>query len=170
MFSNYSELLNELNTYLWVATVCFPILVFLIGAGSRSYFIGAVVWCVSQFISLKIEGPLWEIAKKHDIVLWFGTYATIDALCVTLIFLLHNKLKLKVGYEAFSIALCLAFVCFSQIARYTDGVILQTKVLGTFYKVAINTGNLASAVVLSLPLIMALLKKVKGHLERVKVN
>ncbi|MEK0158667.1 hypothetical protein WLQ65_05840 [Pseudoalteromonas piscicida] len=170
MFSNYSELLNELNNYLWITTVCFPIAAILLSQGSRSYFIGATVWCVSQFISFRIEGPLWKLAKEQDVVYWFGTFATIDAVSITLIFLLHNKLKCKVGYEAFSIALCFAFVCFVQIARYIDGVVLETKLLGEFYKVAINTGNLVSAVILALPLVVFCLGKVRSHLRRIKVN
>ncbi|MBD1584847.1 hypothetical protein [Pseudoalteromonas sp. S16_S37] len=170
MFSNYSELLNELNNYLWVTTVCFPIATLLLSQGSKSYFIGAVVWCVSQFISFRIEESLWNFAKDHGVVYWFSTFATIDAVSITLIFLLHNKLKTKVGYEAFSIALCFACVCFVQIARYVDGIVLQTKVLGTFYKVAINTGNLVSAIILALPLIVFCSVKVKSHLSRIKVN
>lgn len=156
LFSNYSAFLNAINTYLWIATVCAPLTMYLLNYGSKSYFIGAIVWCVSHFINLNIEKPLWDFTSQHGMIYWFSVYATIDAICLTLIYVLHKKSSIKVGFTSLSIALCFSALAIIQVARYIDGMVIGTNVLGFIYKTAINTGNLVCTVVLTVPVIMAM--------------
>ncbi|MDK1288511.1 hypothetical protein [Pseudoalteromonas umbrosa] len=160
MFAGYSELLNELNSWLWLATIILPFLVLLTRSGNRSYFVVAAVWCSVQLLNLKIEGFLWE-TSKNNLIYWFGTWATIDALSIILVLASHKTLKIKLGFEAFSISICIAILALLQIGTYIDGAVLKTYLMKEAYTIGVNTGNLANALILSVPLLSVCLNTFK---------
>ncbi|MBD1584887.1 hypothetical protein [Pseudoalteromonas sp. S16_S37] len=155
MMAVYSELLYQLNNWLWLISIVIPILVFFAGRSSQSYLIVATVWCASHFINLKLEPWLWELAtsRSDNLIYWFSTWASIDALCIALIVMAHRYVNIKLDFEAFSISVCLAGLAFLQIATYLDGVVWQTKLLQEAYTVGVNTGHVANSVILLFPLI-----------------
>lgn len=155
MMAVYSELLYQLNNWLWLISIVIPVLVFFSGSSSQSYLIVAIIWCASQFINLKIEPWLWDFATADpdNIIYWFSTWASVDAICIALVVFAHKYLNIKIDFEAFSISICLAGLAFLQIAVYLDGVVWQTKMIQEAYTIGVNTGNVANCLILLFPLI-----------------
>ncbi|MCF2829778.1 MULTISPECIES: hypothetical protein [Pseudoalteromonas] len=154
MLAGYSELLNQLNSWLWLVSISLPFVVLFMGKGSQSYFIVAAVWCTAQLFNLQFEEKLWAIATEPgNLFYWFGSWATIDVLCIALIIFCHKSLKIKIDFEAFSISICLAMLAILQILTYLDGVVWQTYLLGEAYTLGVNTGNLANSLILAVPIV-----------------
>ena len=154
MLAGYSELLNQLNSWLWLASISLPFIVLFLGKGSQSYFIVAGVWCTSQLFNLQFEERFWAVATESDnLFYWFGSWATIDVACIALIIFCHKSLKIQIDFEAFSISICLAMLAVLQILTYLDGVVWQTYLLREAYTLGVNTGNLANSLILAAPIV-----------------
>ncbi|TMP27185.1 hypothetical protein CWB99_15825 [Pseudoalteromonas rubra] len=166
MFANYVDELHSLNTWIWCLSLVAPILMFSKRLGSRSYYITAITWLITQFINLRIESYLFALSKEAGFIFWFGSWATIDAISITLIYAFHVQLKAKVEFEAMSVMIAYAFLGMVQIIYYFDAVVIQTRIFESAYQIAINTGNVVITLILTLPLCKALYQRLRSTLAK----
>ncbi|WP_462171109.1 hypothetical protein [Pseudoalteromonas xiamenensis] len=165
MYHDYLTKLYEVNTWIWVFSLVAPLIMFYLKIGSRSYFIAALVWLISQLLNLKLEPVLFRLSKEIDFLFWFGSWAVIDALCISLIYLIHLRLKAKIEPVAMNVIYTYASLATLQLVYYVDAVLLGTRYLSEIYKVGVNVGNILIVTFLALPLIQRHFLKLKNKMN-----
>ncbi len=155
MFPDYLNKLHEINTWIWLISVIAPLVMYCLKIGSRSYYIASAVWVLSQFLNLRIEPYLNEIvsASRDNLVFWYGTWATLDVLCIFVIYYAHIRHKACIGFTSLSVMFAYSALGLLQIARFFELEIFGTHHLSTLYTLGINSGNLAISSLIALPLV-----------------
>ncbi|WMO14359.1 hypothetical protein [Pseudoalteromonas piscicida] len=161
MYHDYLSKLYEVNTWIWSISLIAPLVMLYLKIGSRSYFIAALVWLISQLLNLKLEPILFKLSKEIDFLFWFGSWAAIDAACISLIYAIHQRLKARIEPIAMNVIYIYAGLAILQLVYYVDAVLLGTRYLAEVYRVGVNLGNILIASCLALPLL-------KGHFIKVK--
>ncbi|KZN57619.1 hypothetical protein N473_07015 [Pseudoalteromonas luteoviolacea CPMOR-1] len=160
MFPEYINKLHELNTWIWLLSIIAPTAMYFLKAGSQSYFIGAGVWIVSQFINLRIEPYLSQFVdeSRDHLVYWYGTWAAINALCIFAIYLAHLRRNVAVGFTSISIMFAYAGLFLLQLIRHLELEITGTNYFSKTYTIGINTGNVVITLLISAPLLVYIWK------------
>lgn len=160
MFPDYENKLHEINTWIWLVSVIAPMVMYGIKIGSRSYYIAAVVWVLSQFINLRIEPFLNEFVSSSDdnLIYWYATWATLDVLCIFVIFFVHWRHKISIGFTSLSIIVAYSLLALLQTIRHFELDLFGTHHLTQLYTVGINTGNIAITVIITMPLLIFIWK------------
>ncbi|WP_046007414.1 hypothetical protein [Pseudoalteromonas rubra] len=159
MFPDYVNKLHEINTWIWLFSVIAPIAMYCLKIGSRSYFIAAAVWILSQFLNLRIEPYLDKIVNHENLVYWYGTWATIDVLCIFAIHFAHIIRNLKIGFTAMSVIVAYAALGLLQVGRFLELELIGSHALSEIYTLGVNTGNIAISTLLTAPIAVFLFKK-----------
>ncbi len=160
MFPDYLNKLHEINTWIWLISVIAPLVMYCLRIGSRSYYIASAVWVVSQFLNLRIEPYLDEIvsASRDNLVFWYGTWATLDVLCIFVIYFAHTRHKVCIGFTSLSVMIAYAILGLLQTLRYLELELFETHHLSSLYTLGINTGNVTISTVIAIPLLVYIWK------------
>jgi len=157
MFPEYIDYINklhEINTWIWLVSIIAPFSMYCLKIGSRSYYIAAAVWVISQFLNLRIEPYLDAIVSvsREHLVYWYGTWATLDVICIFVIYFAHIRHKTGIGFTSLSVMFAYAALGFMQIVRYLEVSFFETNYLSSLYTLGINSGNIAISTLIALPL------------------
>lgn len=158
--------ITTLGEYLWMLCIV-ALLLSLMWPSSKSAKITILIWIASNLAQDRLAPVLMKISDTDpelSRLVWYPTWVAMQIGTLAIIWYLHNKFTWPV--EKVSKFICLSLLVYSLInfARFTDRIIMNTNLLGDFYKYGIPAVNIAAILAVVLWSCSGMLKYKKGHL------
>ncbi|MBZ9612163.1 hypothetical protein [Rheinheimera maricola] len=160
----YSKFLYEFNNHIGLAYFIAVLVVYGIKLGTRSYYIAAVVTIIVNLVMMVIEPKLVALVENHPLLVkhaWYPTWAICNILSAITIYKIHSHERIKIDFVAMSCLLSMVAMCIVQSLRYMDMVVFEFNLMGSAFRVIVNTVNVGYLAFLMTPLFSAVKEKIR---------
>ncbi|MBZ9610787.1 hypothetical protein [Rheinheimera maricola] len=156
---DYSNFLFQVGNYTWLGYMLATFLVVVLNLADKSYYFGSAVLIMSNLAMQVTEPALMRLVNDYNsliVLVWYPVWALYAMVSVYVIYLLHVRAKLTMGFVASSMMISFAGLCTLQVVRFFDRLVFQTDLLGVVYKIGINSINIGCLFILLFPIAISL--------------
>lgn len=158
--------ITTLAEYLWILCIA-ALLLSLLWPADKSAKITVLIWIASNLAQDRLAPVLMKLSDTDPEIarlIWYPSWIAMQIGTLVLIWYFHNKFAWTVEKVSKFISLSLLVHSIIQFMRFTDRIILDTNLLGEFYKYGIPAVNIAAILAVVLWSCSGLLKYKKGLL------
>lgn len=139
------EIAITIDTVFWFFTVVLLITSLLLRLDSSS-LISLAIWVIANLAMLQIQSEIMSLSSSiggSGRGIWYLTWASIDALAIWCIYIMHARNYLLSSKLTNFIVFAFFSLCLLQCLRYIDRSLLETDILASVYKYGIIAINIS---------------------------
>lgn len=147
MWSDFDNILFTLDKFVFIANFLLLAMALLFERKVSSFVIALIVLAVANGVMTALFPLIYQYALQSGMLskfLWYGSFATIDAIAVILLYKLHALLKQSVCSFSSMVGMLFVMMASLQSLRFVDRFIAGTDILHAVYQYAIPAINIST--------------------------